>query len=103
MDFLKRLRKANVERDKTTKKFEECENWTLSDWGVALAGEAGEVCNAIKKVNRGDGTLQKVLDEIGDVITYADLLLEYLHADMGEVVTKKFNEVSDKVGSKIKL
>ena len=28
------------------------EEWSLSDWAVAMVGEAGEACNQIKKFNR---------------------------------------------------
>ena len=32
-------------------------DWRLSQWSNALAGEVGESCNIIKKIERGDFTL----------------------------------------------
>lgn len=68
--------------------------WTLSDWGIAAAEEMGEVCGAIKRINRieaghiingkpGDfasqnreAALAKLRKEIGDTVTYLDLLAQ---------------------------
>ena len=33
------------------------DDWALSDWGVAMAGEAGEVCDVIKKLNRARNSM----------------------------------------------
>src|SRR5215472_18727036 len=32
-------------------------NWALSQWSNAAAGEMGETCNLVKKIERGDYTL----------------------------------------------
>ena len=88
--------------------------WTLSDWGVAVAGECGEMCNVIKKINRHDASipgnkesieeLQDMLsDEIADTLTYLFLLAVVANLDMEKIVIKKFNEVSDKHGFGVKL
>lgn len=67
-------------------------------FAVAIAGEAGEMCNVIKKVMRGDFPLEsvreEVLAELADVITYCDLMITKLGADTDTVIMKKFNEVS---------
>jgi NTP pyrophosphatase (non-canonical NTP hydrolase) len=69
---------------------------------LALCGEAGELANLFKKVRRGDFTLsdarQQILNEIADIITYADLLCTSLHADTGTVVLDKFEQVSHRWG-----
>lgn len=79
--------------------------WSLSDWGVALAGECGEACDAIKKVNRGDGDLEEVAKELADVVLYCDLLAASIGVDLADAVAKKFNEVSarPKVNSHYRL
>lgn len=70
-----------------------------------MAGEAGEVCDAIKKLNRiRDGIQKKPLTkeqatanlayEIADTLLYLDLLAEAAGIDMEEAVVQKFNEVS---------
>ena len=95
------LRKANVKRCR--KVFPECKDWTLSDWGCAIAGEVGEACNAIKKLRRGDGNAQAIIDELGDVIVYVDLILANLGESMSKAVVNKFNIVSDRKNCNIKL
>jgi NTP pyrophosphatase (non-canonical NTP hydrolase) len=90
-------------------------NWSVSDWGVAMAGEAGEVCDAIKKLNRRrDGITMGVTrsqeeltidigKEIADTFLYLDLLAERLGLNMEDCIVQKFNEVSDKYGFPQKL
>lgn len=73
----------------------------------AAAGELGELANLVKKVRRGDQTLdearQKIADEVGDVVTYLTILCNKLDIDIGEACRSKFNEVSDRIGSDIKI
>jgi NTP pyrophosphatase (non-canonical NTP hydrolase) len=68
---------------------------------VALVGEAGELCNLLKKVRRGDFTvdeqLHEIVSEIADIIIYADLLMSMLGVDTGQEVERKFDEVSARV------
>lgn len=47
--------------------------WTLRQWWLAVFGEIGEVFNAIKKLKRGDGSIEAVGQEIADAIIYMDL------------------------------
>lgn len=51
--------------------------------------------------------LRKLIDrlalELADVVTYADLLAARMDIDLGEAVREKFNEVSDRVKSRITL
>ena len=85
------------------------EEWSLSDWAVAMAGEAGETCDVIKKLNRyRDGVVgnsktevelvQQLGDEIADVLIYLDLLAARAGVDLDEAVIRKFNAVSERVG-----
>lgn len=100
----------NIERCR--KAFPMCDDWSLNDWAVALAGEVGELCNLLKKDRRKlasderyilDGEYHElaranVLSELADVMTYADLMMSQLSADTAEEVLGKFNEVSRRVG-----
>ena len=83
------------------------ESWSLTDWAAALAGEVGEACNAIKKIRRGDYALDErrneLADELADVVTYCDLLAARAGIDLGEAVARKFNAVSERVGSPRRL
>jgi NTP pyrophosphatase (non-canonical NTP hydrolase) len=96
------LRIANVER--CEKHFHKCSDWTLTDWGCATAGEVGEACNLIKKLRRGDKIdINEIGKELADIVTYVDHIANALNLDLGECVRAKFNEVSDRVNSPIKL
>lgn len=108
------LRQVNVARCEDV--FHALEKWTPTDWACAMAGECGEACNEVKKLRRLDDA-DKVKDtdiqrqelrlkigkELADLVIYADLLAARLHIDLGDAVRQKFNEVSDKRGSEIKL
>lgn len=84
--------------------------WTSLDWGpvewaFAAVGEMGELCNKIKKreLRREDIDLDEIRHEVGDILTYLDLLCAEYGVDMGECVREKFNIVSDRHGSSVKL
>jgi NTP pyrophosphatase (non-canonical NTP hydrolase) len=91
--------------------FPEKHNWTLGDWGNAMAGEAGEACNVIKKIRRVETDMQrrdsegdpidlrdKLARELADVIIYADLIAAQCGIDLSNAIRLKFNEVSDQYG-----
>ena len=80
--------------------------WSESEWGCALAGEVGEACNLLKKRLRGDDpspSVEAVMDELADVVIYADLCASKVGGDLGEAVRRKFNQVSERRGSAIRL
>jgi NTP pyrophosphatase (non-canonical NTP hydrolase) len=87
------------------------EDWSLSDWAVAAAGEMGEVCDAIKKLNRTrDGikasktaTIEDVGKEIADTVLYLDLLAQRIGFNLADLIEQKFNEVSAREGFDITL
>lgn len=79
------------------------DDWTASQWGNAIAGETGELCNWIKKMERGDfnDDPEYVIKQIGKeaadiIIIYLDLLCKKLGLYLPEQVKNKFNEVSIK-------
>lgn len=81
------------------------DDWNLAEWGNAIAGETGELCNVLKKIARRAPNDPPTEDlrrmagkELGDVITYADLIAHKLGLDLGEEVRAKFNEVSSRHG-----
>lgn len=106
------LRQANIERrNQQAGEHAFSHRWTPIEWALAFIGEAGEVCNAVKKWNRRPNDTdpevkQKVANigkELADTIVYADLLAEELGIDLGAAVLHKFNEVSTRVGSNVFL
>lgn len=83
------------------------DTWSITDWFTALAGEVGELANIIKKHRRGDITDEQLIalasPELAVVQTYLDLLAMRMRVDLGEVTMAKFNAVSERVGSKVKI
>ncbi len=80
------------------------QEWTPLEWSGALAGECGEAANLAKKLRRGDVVdIKDIGKEIADVVCYADLLAASLGLSLQKCLVDKFNEVSDRVSSKIKL
>lgn len=82
-------------------------DWTLGEWMNAVAGELGEAANIIKKVRRGDMTLEEarplLANEFADIITYLDITANQAGIDLNVSVADKFNQVSERVGSSIRL
>ena len=96
------LRVANVARCNDV--FHPFEEWDGRDWAVALTGEVGEMCNLLKKMRRGeDIPIQELAKEMADIMIYLDLLAASFEIDLAKEVILKFNEVSEKRGSQIKL
>lgn len=80
-------------------------DWALSAWSNAVCGELGEAANLIKKIERGDLSLDEaradLADELADVATYLDILAFRAGVDLGEAVKNKFNRVSERVGANV--
>ncbi len=80
-------------------------DWSLNDWMVAVTGELGEAANLLKKIRREDFTLEELKPmlekEFADIVTYLDILAYQCGIDLGKATKDKFNEISNRVGSKI--
>lgn len=98
----KEFHETNVAR--STKDVKHSIKWTSMEWGCALAGEVGELCNYLKKQKRGDKIPKKWLaHEVADIVTYLSLLCHDLDIDPETAIIEKFNIVSKRWGSKAKL
>lgn len=82
----------------------------LSYRGNELAGEVGEACNVIKKLERerfglrgSRATLEQLAEELADVIICADLVALAAGIDLDTAVRKKFNTTSEKIGLKTRM
>ena len=76
----------------------------LSYFGNAIAGEVGEACNIIKKMERGDTIpVSDLGKELADIVVYADIIAAKNGLSLGQCVRNKFNEVSDRIGSNVKF
>lgn len=117
---LKKLTDVNYKRCRKWHKSEDLSDWSISDWACAMAGEAGEVCNAVKKLNRLRDNLpsknepnrqissyeeakSKIGEEIADTVLYLNLLAIRLGLDFETEIINKFNSVSKKYGFSEKL
>jgi NTP pyrophosphatase (non-canonical NTP hydrolase) len=101
------LRIANIERDK---EWGQGQEFGLSYRGNELAGETGEACNVLKKLDRermglvgSRATVEEAADELADVIICADLAAMELGIDLGQAVSRKFNKTTEKYGLKTRL
>jgi NTP pyrophosphatase (non-canonical NTP hydrolase) len=73
--------------------------------GNELAGEVGEVCNVVKKLERerhgwrgSRDTVAHLAEELADVVICADLVAMAAGIDLQAAVAAKFNSTSEKVG-----
>lgn len=90
---------ANVERQK---EWDQDGSITLAYRGNEFAGEAGEACNVIKKLERerlgirgSRATKEQLADELADVIICASLIANATEIDLWAAVVAKFNKTSD--------
>ena len=99
------LRHANRDRCESRAFNHKIDDWTPAMWACALAGEVGELCNLIKKEFRGLDKVSRrsIEDEIADVAIYLDLLAARYKIDLSYVICRKFNEVSRKRKSNIRI
>lgn len=82
-------------------------DWSLTDWMTAVAGEVGEAANIIKKIRRGDMTLEEARPALGrelaDVLIYLDILAFQAGIELERITVTKFNETTKAVGAHIRL
>ncbi|MGE4085966.1 MAG: hypothetical protein AB7H93_23520 [Vicinamibacterales bacterium] len=89
-------------------------DWSLSDWATATAGELGEACNVVKKLNRvRDGIRGNTVDEaalraqlaeeLADTLLYLVLFAERAGIALDAAVMAKFNAVSEREGFEERL
>jgi NTP pyrophosphatase (non-canonical NTP hydrolase) len=104
---MRKLRRANVARNREW----DLENViTLSFRGNELAGEVGEACNVIKKLERerlgirgSRATVEQLAEELADVIICADLIAMHMNIDLELAVSEKFNQTSFKQNLKTRM
>jgi len=83
---------------------------TLAFFAVELAGEAGEACNVVKKLERerlglrgSRATVEQLAEELADVVIVAELLAVRAGVDLDAAVRQKFNEVTRNLGLSVFL
>jgi len=100
------LRKANLARlpefknrkGRPAHSMKDGSDWKLSAWSNAVLGELGEAANLIKKIERGDLSLEEARGDLGkelaDVQVYLDILAFRAGVNLGDATIQKFTEVS---------
>lgn len=101
------LRYANVQRNK---EWDPDNKIGASFRGLELAGEAGELCNDIKKMERermglpgSRCSLYELACEIADVQITLDLVAMHYNIDIGEAVRLVFNAKSEEHGFETRI
>ncbi|MFM8255610.1 MAG: hypothetical protein ACKN9Q_03380 [Bacteroidota bacterium] len=106
---LQTFRAVNV--DRAINGFNCYQNQPLTYWTTALAGEVGELCNMIKKLQRvenggidggssykaSDITKKMLQEEIGGIAIYLDLLASLLDIELEEAIQSTFNNKSEQL------
>jgi NTP pyrophosphatase (non-canonical NTP hydrolase) len=108
MHILQKLREASIEREKYWNPYGQ--EIPQSFRCLELAGEVGEVANAVKKIMRhqlgmvgGSADDTNLKEEIGDVLISLELLARSFNYDLWQCAVEKFNKTSDKNGFPIKM
>ncbi len=107
---LEEFRQVNMQR--AIEGFRCYDNQPITYWTTALAGEVGELCNMIKKIQRvekggidggssysaKDITPEMLKEEIGGIAIYLDLLASLLDISLEDAIVQTFNSKSEKMG-----
>lgn len=101
MNFLHDLAVANQNR---SLEWDPDGKLTPMFFALELAGEVGEICNVVKKLERealdlrgSRATHQELEDELGDALICLSLLANAFDINLEEVTRKKFNKTSEKL------
>lgn len=107
MEFLDKLREANKTRQK---EWDTGNNVTLAYRGNELAGEVGEACNIIKKLERerfgmvgSRDNVEHLAEELADILICLNLIAIAVDVDLVEATKAKFNKTSEKYGLKTRI
>jgi NTP pyrophosphatase (non-canonical NTP hydrolase) len=96
------LRDANVTRCEAS--YHPLDDWNATDWLAAVTGELGEAAGLIKHLRRGEAVSPEALGhELADTVINLDLLAARLGIDLGEAIRAKFNLVSERIESEVRL
>lgn len=101
------LRRANIARQA---EWDPTNAISLSYAGNELAGETGEACNLIKKLDRerlglrgSRTTPEQLAAELADVVICVDLIAMRYGINLGAAIRDKFNATSIKVGLQARM
>ena len=64
--------------------------------GLGLMAEAGEVAGKLAKIKRGDGTIDAVIEELGDVQWFVSQLADFYHVPLEVIAQKNLDKLQDR-------
>ena len=71
----------------------QCSNYSYL--GMGLAGEAGEVCDKLKRLIRGDGVIDDcLLHEIGDCLWYLSQLSDFFKVPLEQIAQMNIDKLT---------
>jgi len=101
------LRAANAERQA---EWDQDSSISLSYRGNELAGEVGEACNVIKKLERerlgirgSRASIEQLAEELADAVICIDLIARDAGINLAPAIAEKFNATSRKYGLRTRL
>lgn len=107
MNFLEKLRAANIERDK---EWNPDKKITPLFRATELGGECGEALNIVKKLEReklgirgSRATIENLASELSDILICVDLLAMEYDIDLSQALKNTFNATSDKQNLSVKI
>jgi len=81
---------------KTAKHFKD-KKAELSNWGLGVAGEAGDLAGCIKKVlYHDDKQKQGIKENIGDTMWYIAMICNYFHWDLEEILAENATKLDSR-------
>ena len=101
-DFsLNKFNQKNIERSRRGFGMDPAD-WPEMQYGCAIAGETGELCNLLKKVGRGDDIANDdIRREVGDIVIYLDLFCSMYGFTLEECIVYAFNKKSKDINTNI--
>jgi len=74
----------------------ECRN--INYLGLGIAGEAGEICDKIKRIIRGDGVIDDtLLLECGDLLWYLSQLAYFLKVPFSQIAQMNLDKLEKRM------
>lgn len=70
--------------------------WVVAFLVLAINGESGELAEEAKRVLRGDGEIQRVGDEVGDVFWYLARLADELDMSLADIAAENMGKLEDR-------
>jgi NTP pyrophosphatase (non-canonical NTP hydrolase) len=93
--------KEYQEACKKTAKEGETKDLEICNWGLGLAGEAGDVASCIKKVvfHQNGGIKDGIRENIGDMMWYTSMICNFYGWDLDEILSENLDKLNKRYAS----